>query len=76
MRVAGVPTGKLGNGYSSLDEPTRAKNDQALAVITDLPETGDYDSVIFSSNETQTDIGTGIFDVDVRAYIFSHLIAT
>ena len=75
-RAAGVPTGRSGRGYSSLDEPTKAKIDQALAVITDLLETGNYDSIIFSANETKTCIGTGIFDVgaDVRAYIFGRLV--
>ena len=55
----------------------KAKIDQALAVITDLLETGNYDSIVFSANETKTDIGTGIFDVgaDVRAYVFSQLFA-
>ena len=74
-RAAGVPTGKSGRGYSSLDELTKAKIDQAFAVITDLLETGNYDSIVFSANETKTDIGTGIFDVgaDVRAYIFGCL---
>ena len=76
-RAAGVPTGRSGRGYSSLDEPTKAKIDQALAVITDLLETGNYDSIIFSANETKTDLGTGIFCVgaDVRDYIFSQLLA-
>jgi len=71
-RAAGVPTGKSGCGYSSLDEPTKAKIDQAFTVITDLLETGNYESIVFSANKTKTDIGTGIFDVgaDVRAYIF------
>lgn len=76
-RAAGVPTGKLGFGYSSLDEPTKAKIDQALAVITDLLETGNYDSIVFSANKTKTDLGTGIFfvEADVRDYIFSQLLA-
>ena len=52
-RAAGVPTGKSGRGYSSLDEPTKAKIDQALAVITDLLETSNYDSIVFSANETK-----------------------
>ena len=75
-RAAGVPTGKSGRGYSFLDEPTKAKIDQALAVIKDLLETGNYDSIVFSANETKTDIGTGLFDVgaDVRAYIFGRLV--
>lgn len=75
-RAAGVPTGKSGRGYSSLDESTKAKIDQALAVITDLVETGNYDSIVFSANKTKTDIGTGLFDVgaDVRAYIFGRLV--
>ena len=75
-RAAGVPTGKSGRGYSSLDEPTKAKIDQALTVITDLLETGNYDSVVFSANKTQNDIGTGIYHVgaDVRAYIYRRLV--
>ena len=75
-RAAGVPTGKSGRGYSSLDEPTKAKIDQALAVITELLETGNYDSIVFSANETKTDIGTAIYEVaaDVRAYIFGRLV--
>lgn len=75
-RAAGVPTGKSGRGYSSLDEPTKAKIDQALAVITELLETGNYDSIVFSANKTKTDIGTSIHCVgaDVRAYIFGRLV--
>ena len=75
-RAAGVPTGKSGRGYSSLDEPTKAKIDQALTVIIDLFETGNYDSVVFSANKTQNDIGTGIYHVgaDVRAYIYRRLV--
>ena len=76
-RAAGVPTGKSGRGYSALDQQTKPKIDQALAVITDLLETGNYDSIVFSANETKTDLGTGIFCVgtDVRDYIFSQLLA-
>ena len=72
-RAAGVPTGKSGRGYSSLDEQTKAKIDQAIAVIADLLE--HCDSVVFSSNSQQTKIGTGIFSVDpaVKRYIFEQL---
>ena len=52
-RAAGVPTGKSGRGYPSLDEPTKAKIDQALAVITDFLETGNYKSEVFLANETK-----------------------
>ena len=74
-RAAGVPTGKSGCGYSALDQQTKAKIDQSIAVITDLLETGNYDSVVFSANHKKNDIGTAIHEVDpvVTAYIFKQL---
>ncbi|MDA2955157.1 MAG: hypothetical protein O3B17_04885 [Actinomycetota bacterium] len=74
-RAAGVPTGKSGRGYSALDQQTKAKIDQSIAVITDLLETGNYDSVVFSANLKKNDIGTDIHEVVpvVTAYIFKQL---
>ena len=75
-RAAGVPTGKHGSGYSALDTPTKAKIDEALAVIDTLLKTGDYDQVIIPASKDGNTLGTGIYDVapEVRDYIFSQLL--
>ena len=74
-RAAGVPTGKHGSGYSALDTPTKAKIDEALAVIDTLLKTGDYDQVIIPASKDGNTLGTGIFQVapEVCDYIFKRL---
>ena len=74
-RAAGVPTGKHGRGYSVLDMPTKAKIDEALAVIVALLKTGDYDQVVIPKSKDCNTLGTGIFQVapEVRDYIFEKL---
>ena len=74
-RAAGVPTGKHGSGYSALDTPTKAKIDEALAVIDALLKTGDYDQVIIPASKDGNTLGTGIFQVapEVCDYIFKRL---
>jgi len=74
-RAAGVPTGNHGHGYSVLDMPTKAKIDEALAVIAALLKTGDYDQIVVSTNKDGDTLGTGIYEVapEVRDYIFSQL---
>ena len=76
-RAAGVPTGTLrAGGYVALDTPTKAKIDEALAVIDALLKTGDYDQVVIPESKDGNTLGTGIFDVapEVRDYIFKHLL--
>ena len=76
-RAAGVPTGTLRDGgYVALDESTKAKIDEALAVIEALLKTGDYDQVVIPTSKDGNTLGTGIFDVapEVRDYIFSQLL--
>ena len=75
-RAAGVPTGTLRDGgYVALDESTKAKIDEALAVIEALLKTGDYDQVVIPTSKDGNTLGTGIFDVapEVREYIFKRL---
>jgi len=75
-RAAGVPTGKSGRGYSALDQQTKSKIDQSIAVITDLLETNNYDSMIFSESAEEPGLlGQSIFKVheSVRKYIFDVL---
>ena len=74
-RAAGVPTGKHGSGYSALDASTKAKIDQALAIIEGLVRTGDYDQVVIPESKDGNTLGTGIFQVapEVRDYIFKRL---
>jgi len=75
-RVAGVPTGKHGRGYSSLDVVTKDKIDQALAIIRDLVTSGNYDQIVIPTSKDGTTLGTGIFVVapEVRDYIFEQLL--
>ena len=75
-RAAGVPTGKHGCGYSALDAPTKAKIDEAFAVVDALLGTGDYDQIVVSTSKDGNTLGTGIFEVapEVRDYIFSQLL--
>ena len=75
VKSAGIPTGSLGSGYSVLDSKTQSKIDQALQIIEELLETGIYEKLVFSADETLTTLGTGIFDVchAVRNYIFQGL---
>ena len=74
-RAAGVPTGKHGSGYSTLDTSTKAKIDQALAFIKSLVLTGDYDQIVIPASKDGNTLGTGIFQVtpEVRDYIFEKL---
>ena len=75
-RAAGVPTGKHGCGYSAFDTSTRAKIDEALAVVDALLNTGNYDKIVVSTSKDGDTLGTGIFEValEVRDYIFSQLL--
>ena len=75
-RAAGIPTGRHGRGYSVLDAPTKAKINEALAVIGALLETGGYDQVVIPVSKDGETLGTGIFDVarEVRDYIFERLV--
>ena len=75
-RAAGVPTGKHGLGYSAFDTSTKAKIDEALAVVDALLNTGNYDKIVVSTSKDGDTLGTGIFEVsrEVRDYIFSQLV--
>ena len=75
-RAAGVPTGKNGLGYSVLDASTKAKIDEALAVVEALLETGGYNQVVIPASKDGGTLGTGIFDVarEVCDYIFERLV--
>jgi hypothetical protein len=75
-RAAGIPTGKRGRGYSALDVTTKAKIDEALAVVDALLKTGDYDQIVVSTSKEDETLGTGIFVVapEVCDYIFQHLV--
>ena len=75
-RAAGVPTGKQGLGYSAFDTSTKAKIDEALAVVDALLNTGNYDKIVVSTSKDGDTLGTGIFEValEVRDYIFSQLL--
>ena len=59
-----------------LDTPTKAKIDEALAVIESLVLTGDYDQVVIPESKDGNTLGTKIFQVapEVRDYIFKHLL--
>ena len=74
-RAAGVPTGKHGRGYSAFDASTKAKIDEALAVVDALLKTGNYDEIVIPTSKDGDTLGTGIFEValEVRDYIFRRL---
>jgi len=76
-RAAGVPTGSGGRGYSRLDERTRKTIDESLAVIQQLLNSGDYERMIFSKDESAPTLGTGIFFVsdEVKMYIYEALVS-
>ena len=75
-RAAGIPTGKSGRGYLSLDTATKTKIDEALAVVIALLKTGDYDQIVVSTSKDGDTLGSGIFEValEVRDYIFQQLV--
>ena len=75
-RAAGVPTGTLkGGGYSRLDEATKKVINESIAVIQELLNSGDYERMIFSKDESSPTLGTGLFFVaeDVKKYIHDAL---
>ena len=75
-RAAGIPTGTLrAGGYVALDASTKAKIDEAMAVIEALLKTGDYDQIVIPESKDGNTLGTGIFEVapEVRDYIFKRL---
>jgi hypothetical protein len=76
IRAAGIPTGEKG-GYQHLDLNVRALVDDAMAHIQRLLATGNYDQVIFSYDEANNTLGTGIFEVadEVKSYIFESIMA-
>lgn len=73
---AGIPTGKNGKGYESLDTQTKLKIDQSLQVISDLIATDNYSQLVFSADSTLTTLGRATFAVstEVCEYIFKNLI--
>lgn len=77
-RSAGVPTGLLnGGGYLRLDEATKKVINESLTVIQELLNSGDYERMIFSKDESSPTLGTGLFFVaeDVKKYIYDSLMA-
>ena len=76
-RAAGVPTGSRGGGYSRFDESTKKVINESLAVIQELLNSGDYERMIFSKDESSPSLGTGIFLVaeDVKKYIYDALMS-
>ena len=76
-RAAGVPTGSRGGGYSRFDESTKKVIDESLSVIQELLNSGDYERMIFSKDESSPSLGTGIFLVaeDVKKYIYDALMS-
>jgi hypothetical protein len=73
---AGIPTGKKGKGYASLDAQTKTTIDQSLQVIKDLIATGNYSQMVFSADSTMTTLGKATFEVsaEVCEYIFKNVI--
>jgi hypothetical protein len=73
---AGIPTGKKGKGYASLDAQTKTTIDQSLQVIKDLITTGNYSQMVFSADSTLTTLGKATFEVsaEVCEYIFKNVI--
>ena len=74
---AGIPTGKKGKGYASLDAQTKTTIDQSLQVISNLISANNYGQIVFSADSTLTTLGKSTFEVntDVCQYIFKNLIS-
>ncbi len=74
-RAAGVPTGRAGKGYSTLDEPTKAVINQSLAVIQELVNTGRYQRLVFSKDKFQETLGVNAYGPgeEVKQYIYDQL---
>ena len=75
-RALGVPTGRGGEGYKSLDSGAKDRIDGSIKAMRDLVSNGDYDTVIFSQDEYEETLGSGIYQVApaVKKYIFDSLI--
>jgi len=75
-RALGVPTGRGGEGYESLDDGAKDRIDGSIKAIRDLVSNGDYDTVIFSQDAHEETLGTGIYQVApaVKKYIFDSLV--
>lgn len=60
-RAAGIPTGRTGRGYPILDDHVREVLGRALGIVQDLVDTGRYDTLVFSRDETDETLGVNIF---------------
>ena len=75
-RAAGIPTGRRGRGYESLDADVAEVIGRAFAVIQSLVDSGEYDSLVFSRDSRDEAIGASIFAPDplVRRRIYRALV--
>jgi hypothetical protein len=73
-RAAGIPTGD-GVGYQALDTNVKDVIDQAIGYIKQLLGSGNYEEIVFSTDQEGETLGTGIYEVDraVLDYIFQKL---
>jgi hypothetical protein len=73
-RAAGIPTGD-GVGYQALDANVKEVIDQAIGYIKQLLGSGNYEEIVFSTDQEGETLGTGIYEVDraVLDYIFQKL---
>ena len=69
---AGIPTGRKGRGYVTLDDKTKSIIDKSMKIIQDMLKTGKYKTVYYcATSEKDSTIGVAIYKVapEVRKYI-------
>ena len=76
-RSTGIPTGRRGEGYASLDDSVIAVLNRAFARVQALVDTGQYDTLIFSRAKGSESLGVGIFspDPDLCRLVYQVLMA-
>ena len=73
-RAAGIPTGD-GTGYLVLDNHVKGVIDQAINYIKKLLASGNYNEIVFCTDQAGGTLGAGIYSIacEVKDYIFREL---
>ena len=75
-RSAGIPTGRHGRGYASLDGDVSEVIGRAFRMIQTLVDSGEYDTLVFSRDAHVEALGASIFAPDplVRQRVYQALV--
>ncbi|MGA0781033.1 MAG: hypothetical protein ACO3Q4_05770 [Ilumatobacteraceae bacterium] len=75
-RSAGIPTGRRGRGYGSLDAKVTEVLGRAFAEIQALVDSGRYDTMVFSRDSRLEALGASIFAPDplIRQLVYRALV--